>query len=111
MVRKNKRLSDNSPTAPEDIFATERRGGSTEIKHVQVVRKKSEREQLNTYVCEECRSFYDAMMPGKECSTIKCTHAPPENAQNSRHRAKWAPEPAPKGFWNLAFTPPEKTEV
>jgi len=24
---------------------------------------------------------------------------------NSRHRAKWAPEPAPKGFWNLAFTP------
>ena len=124
-VRKNKRLSDNTPTPANEIFerppAADVGGAAAKIesapgasnkqvKYVEVVRKKSEREQLDAYVCEECRTFYNAMMPEKQPATIKCTHEPPSNANNSRHRAKWAPEPAPKGFWNLAFTPPETAE-
>lgn len=110
-VRKNKRLSDNSPTGPNEVFGdSETAAARGQVKCVEVVRKKSEREQLNAYACEECRTFYSAMMPDKDRATIKCPHALPPNAQNSRHRAKWAPEPAPKGFWNLAFTPPEKSD-
>ena len=110
-VRKNKRLSDNSPTGPNEVFGdSETAAARGQVKCVEVVRKKSEREQLNAYACEECRTFYSAMMPEKDRATIKCPHALPPNAQNSRHRAKWAPEPAPKGFWNLAFTPPEKSD-
>ena len=109
-VRKNKRLSDNSPTGPNEVFGDSETAARGQVKCVEVVRKKSEREQLNAYACEECRTFYSAMMPEKDRATIKCPHALPPNAQNSRHRAKWAPEPAPKGFWNLAFTPPEKSD-
>lgn len=111
-VRKNKRLSDNSPTGPNEVFGDSETAAAVrgQVKCVEVVRKKSEREQLNAYACEECRTFYSAMMPEKDRATIKCPHALPPNAQNSRHRAKWAPEPAPKGFWNLAFTPPEKSD-
>ena len=111
-VRKNKRLSDNAPTNPDRVHDERRKV----VKHVDVVRKKSEREALDAYVCDECRTFYDAMMPGKDRATIKCPHAPStagkmttkQKLANSRHRAKWAPEPAPRGFWNLALTPPEK---
>jgi len=109
-VRKNKRLSDNSPTGPNEVFGDSETAARGQVKCVEVVRKKSEREQLNAYACEECRTFYSAMMPEKDRATIKCPHTLPPNAQNSRHRAKWAPEPAPKGFWNLAFTPPEKSD-
>jgi len=107
-VRKNKRLSDNAPRSPNAVFDDDAENARRRpTKYQEVVRKKSERELLNAYVCQDCQTFYDAMMPGKDRSTIKCTHAPPrENViENSRHRAKWAPEPAPKGFWNLAFTP------
>ena len=106
-VRKNKRLSDNAPRSPNAVFDDAGNARRRATKYQDVVRKKSERELLDAYVCPDCQTFYDAMMPGKDRSTIKCTHAPPrENViANSRHRAKWAPEPAPKGFWNLAFTP------
>ena len=106
-VRKNKRLSDNAPRSPNAVFDDAENARRRPTKYQDVVRKKSERELLAAYVCQDCQTFYDAMMPGKDRSTIKCTHAPPrENViENSRHRAKWAPEPAPKGFWNLAFTP------
>ena len=54
-------------------------------------RKKSERELLDAYVCPDCQTFYDAMMPGKDRSTIKCTRAAARECdRNSRHRAKWA---------------------
>ena len=119
-VRKNKRLSDNAPKSPDAVFeaadadAAARKEKRSVVKCVEVVRKKRERELLTSYVCEDCQTFYDAMMPNKDRATIKCTHAPKMNGiggdapSNSRHRAKWAPEPAPKGFWNLAFTPPER---
>jgi len=111
-VRKNKRLTDNAPKPANEVFeATTTKEAPKGVKYVEVVRKKDEREKLDAYVCEECRTFYNAMMPEKKPATIKCTHEPPANAQNSRHRAKWAPEPAPKGFWNLAFTPPETAEA
>ena len=111
-VRKNKRLSDNAPRAPDAVHGEGSGKPPRVVKHVEVVRNKSAREALDAYVCEECRTFYDAMMPDKDCSTIKCPHAPKEGttksaAPNGRHRAKWAPEPAPRGFWNLALTPPE----
>ena len=125
-VRKSKSLSYNAPMpankvferAPSKVISNDNHGGATaaaaagkkQVKYVEVVRKKNERERLDAYVCEECRTFYNAMMPEKQPATIKCTHEPPSNANNSRHRAKWAPEPAPKGFWNLAFTPPEAAE-
>lgn len=117
-IRKNKRLSDNVPTAPDAVFDAEGdggRGARDVVKCAQVVRKKRERELLTAYVCDECQTFYDAMMPNKDRATIKCAHAPRARGdvgglapENSRHRARWAPEPAPRGFWNLAFTPPER---
>ena len=113
-------MSDNAPKSPDVVFeaadadAAARKEKRSVVKCVEVVRKKRERELLTSYVCEDCQTFYDAMMPNKDRATIKCTHAPKMNGicgdapSNSRHRAKWAPEPAPKGFWNLAFTPPER---
>ena len=83
-----------------------------EIKKVEVVREKFAREKLPAFACEQCEKFYTAtgrpVLEGKPGEA--CAHCPGPNRMNdwSRHRAKWAPPPAPAGFWNLDLTPAER---
>ena len=99
-VRKNKCLSDNAPRSPNAVFDDAGNARRRATKYRDVVRKKSERELLDAYVCPDCQTFYDAMMPGKDRSTIKCTHAPPrENViANSRHRGSGRRNRRRRGF-------------
>jgi hypothetical protein len=68
-------------------------------KYQEVVRKKSERSRLNSYECEECRAFLDAIGEG--------IYKNDEDRQKlikrcSRHKAnddKWA-ENTPSFYWN-----------
>jgi hypothetical protein len=76
---------------------------------VEVERNKFAREKLPAWKCEECEKFYAAT--GRPVPQLKqgeaCQHCPGPSKVNdwSRHRAKWAPPPAPAGFWNLDLTP------
>jgi hypothetical protein len=82
-----------------------------EIKSVEVVRGAFAREKLPAFACEACEKFYAAN--GRSAPEGKrgeaCAHCPgPNRAKDwSRHRARWAPPPAPRGFWNLDLTPAE----
>ena len=85
-----------------------------EIKRVEVVRGALAREKLPAFACEACEKFYAAA--GRAAPEGKrgeaCAHCPGPNRTNdwSRHRARWAPPPAPRGFWNLDLTPAERSE-
>ena len=112
----------NPPRARETRRET-RRGGSAageakgegkEIKRVEVVRGALAREKLPAFACEACEKFYAAAgrapPEGKEGEA--CAHCPGPSRANdwSRHRARWAPPPAPRGFWNLDLTPAARSE-
>ena len=96
---------------PEGRFPA--RGGKERVvKFVEVVRKRSEREKLPAFTCEECDKFYAAAgLTGASRPNDACQHRPPGTADDwSRHRARWAPPPAPKGYWNLGFGTQQSTE-
>lgn len=80
-----------------------------EIKRVEVVRGALAREKLPAFACEACEKFYAAAgrAPPEGKRGEACAHCPGPNRTNdwSRHRARWAPPPAPRGFWNLDLTP------
>ena len=85
-----------------------------EIKRVEVVRGALARAKLPAFACEACEKFYAAtgraLPEGKEGEA--CAHCPGPSRANdwSRHRARWAPPPAPRGFWNLDLTPAPRSE-
>ena len=87
-------------------------GARRETKHVEVIRDKATRAALPAFTCEECDKFYAAAeRAGVERPRGACTHRPGPGMHNSwsRHRARWAPPPAPEGFWNLGMTQTQKT--
>ena len=86
-----------------------------EVKHAAVVRDKAERAAMPAFACEECERFYAATArAGVRAPRGACTHRPGpgregRDASHSRHRARWAPPPAPPGFWNLGMTQTQKS--
>ena len=87
-------------------------GARRETKRVEVIRDKATRAALPAFTCEECDKFYAAAeRAGVERPRGACTHRPGPGMHNSwsRHRARWAPPPAPEGFWNLGMTQTQKT--
>jgi hypothetical protein len=87
-------------------------GARRETKRVEVIRDKATRAALPAFTCEECDKFYAAAeRSGVERPRGACTHRPGPGMHNSwsRHRARWAPPPAPEGFWNLGMTQTQKT--
>lgn len=82
------------------------------VKFVEVVRKKSEREKLPAFTCEECDKFYAAAGLTRPKDEGACQHRPNGATFDdwSRHRARWAPPPAPAGYWNLGFGTQQSTE-
>jgi hypothetical protein len=80
-------------------------------KYVEVVRRKADRAALPSFTCEECDSFYAAAeRTGVQRPQGACTHCP-GLGDRSRHRAKWAPPPAPVGYWNLGFGTQQSTDT
>ena len=71
------------------------------VKYSEVVRNKAERALLPSFTCDECDAFYGANSSVRRPGGA-CTHCPGPG-DVSRHRAKWAPPPAPAGYWNLGF--------
>jgi splicing factor 4 len=69
-------------------------------KYIEPVRKKSEREALQSTDCRQCKKFYDAVL-AKDANGVvesRCKHH-----DASRHRYKFAPPATPEGFWNIGF--------
>ena len=102
--------STNQPSTPRvEKNVQPEPSAEKEIKRVEVERNKFAREKLPAWKCEECEKFYAAT--GRPVPQLKqgeaCQHCPGPSKVNdwSRHRAKWAPPPAPAGFWNLDLTP------
>jgi splicing factor 4 len=79
------------------------RVGTSGYKFVEPVRKKVEREILKGIECNQCKKFYDAVLPdgGGECKDVnsRCEH----HDGVSRHRYRFAPPLTPEGFWNIGF--------
>ena len=112
-VSRRKRVTtrDANETANE---TARKNGEEKEIKRVEVVRGALARAKLPAFACEACEKFYAAAgrapPEGKEGEA--CAHCPGPSRANdwSRHRARWAPPPAPRGFWNLDLTPAARSE-
>ncbi|PKA62896.1 Protein gamma response 1 [Apostasia shenzhenica] len=72
------------------------------FRFVETVRRKAERENLVGVECQQCRKFYDAVLPdgGKDDDgSTRCEH----HDGVSRHRYRFAPPSTPEGFWNIGF--------
>jgi hypothetical protein len=69
------------------------------FRYQEVVRKKTEREALNTYECEECGKFMDALLQD-DAEGVFQRH---ELMCASRHRARHTPPETPENFWELSF--------
>jgi FtsZ-binding cell division protein ZapB len=107
------------------------------FKHREVIRKKEDREKLQGFECQDCKRFYDAMEKWGAIGVLpQCQHHLNANpaqggasgskigaqqqqghlnfrnelrAGASRHRYLFEPPLTPNGFWNLGFSPPNKT--
>uniref|UniRef100_A0A1D1YKX0 Protein gamma response 1 n=1 Tax=Anthurium amnicola TaxID=1678845 RepID=A0A1D1YKX0_9ARAE len=87
------------------LLKTEKKG----FKYVEPVRKKAERENLKGVECNQCKKFYDAVLPndrGKDrkgrsgdLCEVRCEH----HEGVSRHRYRYIPPMTPEGFWNIGF--------
>jgi len=68
------------------------------LKYAKVIRKRSDREQLPGYECDQCRQFYDALEDSSLSRSLfvsKC----------SRHRQLFDPPPTtPPHFWDVGFS-------
>ncbi|KAH9490596.1 hypothetical protein Btru_033619 [Bulinus truncatus] len=67
-----------------------------EFPHIQVVRKKSERDKLEGFGCQECLQYYKNSGLSDEAMKQKMNEC-------SRHRAKYLPPSTPEHFWSLGF--------
>ena len=123
--REKRRVDATAPAIDERLDASRRtrvttranetaNGEEKEIKRVEVVRGALARAKLPAFACEACEKFYAATgrapPEGKEGEA--CAHCPGPSRANdwSMHRARWAPPPAPRGFWNLDLTPAPRSE-
>jgi hypothetical protein len=69
-------------------------------KYVDVVRKKSERELLPGFECEECRNYFKALQQqGIFSSSNKAEFL----QQCSRHKSRFTPPSTPDGYWDLSI--------
>ncbi|KAL5760490.1 hypothetical protein ACOSQ2_019328 [Xanthoceras sorbifolium] len=80
--------------------------GKRGFKYVEPIRKKAERENLKGVECNQCKKFYDAVLPDNEGQdtdgkkqNFRCEH----HEGVSRHRYKYIPPLTPEGFWNIGF--------
>ncbi|CAL1539851.1 unnamed protein product, partial [Lymnaea stagnalis] len=64
--------------------------------HVEVVRKKSEREKLEGFSCRECYEYYKTSGLSEEEMKQRMN-------QCSRHRHKFVAPATPEHFWSLGF--------
>ena len=76
------------------------------FKYIEPVRKKAERENLKGVECEQCKKFYDAVLPNGDSQSphgrkrgFRCEH----HDGVSRHRYRYVPPMTPEGFWNIGF--------
>lgn len=76
-------------------------GDKREFKYVAPIRKKSERENLKGFECNQCKKFYDAVLDdgSNKQQNTRCEH----HQGVSRHRYKYNPPLTPEGFWNIGF--------
>jgi hypothetical protein len=70
-----------------------------DFKYTEVVRKKTEREALNGYHCQDCIAFANQVMQGKGAEVFDRQ----ELMRCSRHRGRFTPPSSPAGFWELSF--------
>jgi len=72
-------------------------------KYVEVERRRDVRAAMPAHACIECEKFYKAMGQAPP----PCSHSVDARAghlgQAGRHRARWAPQATPPGFWALGF--------
>uniref|UniRef100_A0A7N0T6C5 DNA endonuclease activator Ctp1 C-terminal domain-containing protein n=1 Tax=Kalanchoe fedtschenkoi TaxID=63787 RepID=A0A7N0T6C5_KALFE len=72
-----------------------------DYKYIEPVRKKAERDNLKGVECNQCKKFFDAVLPngGSNYKNLRCEH----HDGVSRHRYKYTPPMTPEGFWNIGF--------
>lgn len=71
-----------------------------QAKFVDVIRKKSERENIPGFECDECRQYFTVLeqqgifTPGSKAEMLqKC----------SRHKSRFTPPSTPEGYWDLSI--------
>jgi hypothetical protein len=75
------------------------------LRCVEVIRKKDERAALRGHQCDQCEAFYNVQIEQGILDKSKVT----EFLQLcSRHKAKWTPPQTPEGFWDLSVRTPDE---
>lgn len=86
--------------------------------HHQVVRVRDERARLPAFECHDCSSFYEALQKWGSVAVEampSCGHNVAADIrkeainEGSRHRYRYKPPSTPVGYWNLGFSPPQKS--
>ncbi|CAE8718913.1 unnamed protein product, partial [Polarella glacialis] len=65
-----------------------------------VVRGREQRQALQGFDCEQCRSFYEL---STAIGGVALVAGHSGQRALSRHRLEWAPTSTPPGFWDLSF--------
>lgn len=73
------------------------------FKYVEPVRKRAERDNLKGVECQQCKKFYDAVLPGCDNDPNHMNRRCEHHDGVSRHRFRHAPPMTPEGFWNIGF--------
>ena len=73
-------------------------------KFIDVVRKKSDRDELPGFACEECSKYFDCLeqqgiiSPGSKADMLQ---------RCSRHKSRDTPPSTPDGFWDMSIKTPD----
>ncbi|RUS74998.1 hypothetical protein EGW08_017221, partial [Elysia chlorotica] len=86
----------------EDSFDRVPRNIEPDIPHIQVVRKKSERDKLEGFSCKQCHEYY--MNSGLSEEELK-----KKMKECSRHKERYKRPDTPEHFWTLGF--PDTAEI
>ncbi|GFS25259.1 DNA endonuclease RBBP8-like [Elysia marginata] len=86
----------------EDSFDRVPREVRQEVPHVEVVRKRSERDKLEGFSCKQCHEYYKNSGLSEEELKKKMKVC-------SRHKERYRPPATPEHFWTLGF--PDTAEM
>ncbi|GFO10330.1 DNA endonuclease rbbp8-like [Plakobranchus ocellatus] len=97
-------IVDQLPDRPEleDSFDRVPSSAKRDIAHVEVVRKKSERDKLDGFSCKQCHEFYKNSGLSEEELKKKLKAC-------SRHKERYQPPSTPEHFWTLGI--PDTAEM
>ncbi|KAL3889904.1 hypothetical protein ACJMK2_002224 [Sinanodonta woodiana] len=98
-----KDVTDGGRNVLDDSFDRVPNKKGLDFPHVNVIRKKDERQKLTGHSCKECYEYYKSKGLPEEDITKQIQDC-------SRHRAHYVPPETPEHFWSIGFPDTQECE-